>query len=594
MNYICTRNMAETSHKRKGSSRGKWAALLMVIAILAITGFQGYWLKNNYDREKQNLDIRTNSSFRQTILKLQASKLKLEKINVRVNGERFSEPGFPPNRQRPFNRWNRRRDPVITMMNLLQEKMRDSLANDSARNKTFIDVRNSLPIKPNFDSLQGNGKTKIRSVTISQSMDSLSIAPELIREVSVHKEKNSPDRIIIGYGSKPIEELKGETGMPGRGAVFMGDRPPGSDNESEDVVLRNGGGIPPSPSTFFQFLYNMDSLSVKDSVTVKEVTDAFSTRLKEENIGVEFSVNKLDSAVDGAMNMVTIGFAHPISFELKLDSIFGYMMNKLKLPVLFSLLLIGITLASFILLYRNMIRQQRLSTLKNDFISNITHELKTPIATVGVAIEALRNFNAIDDAQRTREYLDISQNELQRLNLLVDKVLKLSIFENREIELKKEWFDLRQLAEEVMNSMKLQFEKYHAKTSLVAKGDNFSIEADKLHITSVIYNLLDNALKYSKENPEIHLTLQSHDQYVSLSVKDNGIGIPPEYKGKVFEKFFRVPTGDRHNIKGYGLGLSYVSEVIRRHHGHTIVESEQGKESIFTVNIPYKDASAKK
>jgi len=225
--------------------------------------------------------------------------------------------------------------------------------------------------------------------------------------------------------------------------------------------------------------------------------------------------------------------------------------------------------------------------LKNEFISNITHELKTPIATVGVAIEALKNFNAIHDPERTREYLDISQNELQRLGLLVDKVLKLSMFEKKEMELKKEHFDCKQLTEEVMNSMRLQFEKYHAKVNLRTTGDNFIVEADKLHITSVIYNLLDNALKYSRENPVIDVLLKSNPDNIEFSVSDNGIGIPPAYKEKVFDKFFRVPTGDKHNIKGYGLGLSYVAEVIKRHQGNVQVESELGKGSTFTAKFPY-------
>jgi two-component system phosphate regulon sensor histidine kinase PhoR len=161
------------------------------------------------------------------------------------------------------------------------------------------------------------------------------------------------------------------------------------------------------------------------------------------------------------------------------------------------------------------------------------------------------------------------------------------MFEKKEMELKKEQFDCKQLAEEVMNSMRLQFEKYHAKANLHTEGENFVVEADKLHITSVIYNLLDNALKYSKENPVIDVQLKSNAEFIEFSVSDNGIGIAPAYKEKVFDKFFRVPTGDKHNIKGYGLGLSYVSEVIRRHHGKVYVESELGKGSTFTATVPY-------
>ncbi len=230
-------------------------------------------------------------------------------------------------------------------------------------------------------------------------------------------------------------------------------------------------------------------------------------------------------------------------------------------------------------------RQRKLAVLKNEFISNITHELKTPIATVGVAIEALKNFNAIQDPQRTKEYLDISSNELQRLSLLVDKVLKLSMFEKKEIDLKFEMMNLKEVVDEVVSSMRLQLEKYHAAVSVTNEGD-LNLQGDRLHLISVVFNLLDNALKYSKGNPSIHVDLKEADQHVVLSVTDNGIGIPTEYKDKLFEKFFRVPTGDTHNAKGYGLGLSYVAHVIQKHKGTIIVESQPGIGSKFVITLP--------
>ncbi len=137
--------------------------------------------------------------------------------------------------------------------------------------------------------------------------------------------------------------------------------------------------------------------------------------------------------------------------------------------------------------------------------------------------------------------------------------------------------------------MKLQFEKSHAQINFITEGEQFLVEADKLHITSVVYNLLDNALKYSKENPQIDVCLTSNATHVEFSVTDKGVGIAAEYKEKIFEKFFRVPSGDRHNTKGYGLGLSYVTHIAKRHHGSITVESELGKGSTFTVSIPYKD-----
>jgi two-component system phosphate regulon sensor histidine kinase PhoR len=226
-----------------------------------------------------------------------------------------------------------------------------------------------------------------------------------------------------------------------------------------------------------------------------------------------------------------------------------------------------------------------LGEIKNEFISNITHELKTPIATVSVAIEALRNFNANLDPNRTKEYLDISSNELQRLSLLVDKVLKLSMFENQEIDLQYELLDMKQLVEEVASSLRLQLEKHQAILSISSEGDT-TLEGDRLHLVSVVFNLLDNAIKYSTNAPKIEVSITGKDQFVNLVIKDSGIGIPDEYKRKIFEKFFRVPTGNLHNAKGYGLGLSYVAHVINRHNGTIDVESIPGDGSKFTISLP--------
>jgi two-component system phosphate regulon sensor histidine kinase PhoR len=232
-----------------------------------------------------------------------------------------------------------------------------------------------------------------------------------------------------------------------------------------------------------------------------------------------------------------------------------------------------------------MLRQKRLADIKNEFISNITHELKTPIATVSVAIEALRSFNASMDPQRSKEYLDISANELQRLSLLVDKVLKLSMFENKEIDLKYEALNMQALIQEVASSMRLQFEKKNAAVSITAEGEP-GFEGDRLHMVSVIFNLLDNALKYSYDNPRINITSVGTANKISLIITDDGIGIPEEYREKVFEKFFRVPTGNLHNAKGYGLGLSYVAQVVKKHKGTIKVEPADGGGSKFVIALP--------
>lgn len=338
-------------------------------------------------------------------------------------------------------------------------------------------------------------------------------------------------------------------------------------------------------SRIIQFLFDVDSL--QDSIRVKDIAIAYQQKLEENGIDVPFNVSRVPTreGVTPVYNEVTLGFQKPITYRLDLTNTLPLILERLTVPILFSLFLVGFTILSFTLMYRNLIRQRRLADIKNEFISNITHELKTPIATVSVAIEALKNFSASMDARKTSEYLEISTNELQRLSLLVDKVLKLSMFENKEVELRYESMDMKDLVEEVNASMRLQFEKKKADIRQTISGDTH-LEGDRLHLISVIFNLLDNALKYSKHDPVIDIDIDGNGDQLQLSIRDTGIGIPEEYHQRIFEKFFRVPHGDVHDAKGYGLGLSYVSHVVGKHRGSIRVYSDKGNGTTFVIRIP--------
>ena len=361
-----------------------------------------------------------------------------------------------------------------------------------------------------------------------------------------------------------------------------------------EIVFRRGDSIrvfnekiSPRQNRIMQFLFDVDAL--QDSIRIAEIEKVYAKRLAEQNLDVPFTVSRVKTKEDEGerrrFNEVTLGFANPITYRLDLGNTFPVLLKRLSPSILFSVFLVGFTILSFTLLYRNLLRQQKLADIKNEFISNITHELKTPIATVSVAIEALRSFGASLNPQKTKEYLDISANELQRLSLLVDKVLKLSMFEKREIELKYEPLNMRQLVDEVTASMRLQFEKRKADVSVESEGDT-SLEGDRLHLVSVLFNLLDNALKYSKEAPEIRVCIKDNGPQLQLEIADNGIGISPEYHHRIFEKFFRVPHGNVHDAKGYGLGLSYVSHVVEKHRGTIEVSSADGSGSRFTILLP--------
>ena len=511
----------------KHSLHNKWQLLLMAIPILIIAGFQFFWLRENYLKEKKNLEFRSSVVFKETVRRLQAKKLKLDKVFNDSTGRMKVE---VMDGERVPMAFGHPEDDIANAINDVTIRINDSLRN--AR----IDLDN--------------------------------------RPAVVIRNRNIPgDTMRRGKGNMVISMTESftQSGDSAKNFSFERKGPPGE---------------------LFRFLYSVDSL--QDSLRVKEIDSACRIAFDKEGMNVPISILK-DTIVHRRErfppeefrmpNKITIGFAHPVTYELHLGNTLGYLLKKVASPILFSLFLVGVTAASFVLLYRNLQRQRKLTEIKNEFIGNITHELKTPIATVGVAIEALRNFNAINDPQRTKEYLDISQNELQRLSLLVDKVLKLSMFEKKEIELKYELLDLKAVVDEVVSSMKLQIEKHHATVSVNAEGDT-SLQGDKLHLLSVVFNLLDNALKYGNGNIAVKFELKEKENEVELSVADNGIGISPEYKDKVFEKFFRVPLGNTHNTKGYGLGLSYVSHVVQKHKGKIAVESQPGLGSKFIITLP--------
>jgi len=279
-------------------------------------------------------------------------------------------------------------------------------------------------------------------------------------------------------------------------------------------------------------------------------------------------------------------YAPDLRYAAVFDNIRPYIYLQISPQIAFSIALTLLTSAAFLMMYRSMRSQQKLMELKNDFISNITHELKTPVTTVSVALEALRNFKGLENPQTTREYLDIAQGELNRLTILTDKVLKTAVFDKGTVNFENEQVDLSKTVDQILHSMKLIFEKQKAKVTFERQGDSFTIRGGSVHLTNVIYNLLDNALKYSLSEPQILIRLEEDANQVILKVADKGIGIPAEYKKKIFEKFFRVPTGDVHNIKGYGLGLSYVESVVRSHRGLIEVISKPGEGSMFTISLP--------
>ncbi len=262
-----------------------------------------------------------------------------------------------------------------------------------------------------------------------------------------------------------------------------------------------------------------------------------------------------------------------------------YLYWKLLPQLTFVIILLSLTAAAFIITFKSLKSQIKLSHLKDDFISNMSHELKTPIATVKVALEALNSYNIIDDPKLSREYLGMATSEMDRLELLATRVLNTSLLETGKIYLQQDSHDLKQLIEGVIDTLQPRLRQQGARVTFFAGGDRFPVHVDMLHMQGVLVNLIDNSLKYGVAPVCINIDLTEQNGKVKLALTDNGPGIPEEYKEKVFDKFFRVPTGNVHNTKGYGLGLSYVAQVMRQHKGSIAVNNIAEGGCMFTLTF---------
>lgn len=574
---------------------------LMIAAILLIVAFQAYWLRKQYNDEYSSLKKEVDVTFRETIYKLQ--KQRFEKDTL-LTGNILRETGFDDMKLR-----NEGPAKIFIRQN----------HSDSEQHPMFMSRIVERPSKKKgIDSL-GINPENIQSINVIKAGSQMPVPPPGLIEIFIKQKLKGDTNMVItkdSSGKRIITKISfngdytynysgngKDSGLSKAMAIdtfrkmfAIGLKTRKENNKTKGNTTSKT--IMKGESPIIRFL--SDSKSINDSIPVVTVDSAFNAELGKSNKKINYhiifkslgkdSIAKKealkDTSKEFATSNVLVGYNTPYTYQAKFNNIFAFIVQKMGWQISGSFLLLAFVVISFISLYRNLLAQRRLALMKNEFISNITHELKTPIATVSVAIEALKNFGGITSPERTKEYLDISASELQRLSLLVDKVLKLSMFENREIELKKEPLDLNKLVDEVLNTMKLQFEKQQALVELKTNGENFMIEADRLHIVSVLYNLLDNALKYSKDRPSIIIELRKLPNEITINVTDKGIGIPIAYQGKVFEKFFRVPTGNLHNVKGYGLGLSYVYHVVNKHNGSISVQSEEDNGSTFTVTLP--------
>lgn len=280
----------------------------------------------------------------------------------------------------------------------------------------------------------------------------------------------------------------------------------------------------------------------------------------------------------------------PNAYLLESDDLLLYFPNEESLLIknswkvlVISFLLICILIGLFYSSISTIYKQKKLSLVKNDFINNMTHELKTPISTISLACEALGDKSLTLDKERQSSYIEMIKDENKRLSILVDNVLKSAVWDSTQLVLNMKKLSLHELIQKVSKNFDIQINNRNGRLKLELNAQTDCIIADKVHFSNVIYNLLDNANKYSPENPQINIKTQNEGNFIILSITDNGIGISKENQRKIFDKFFRVSTGNIHDVKGFGLGLSYVKRIADLHQGEITLESS--KEKGTTINI---------
>jgi len=326
--------------------------------------------------------------------------------------------------------------------------------------------------------------------------------------------------------------------------------------------------------------FELNKAGIKTPFEFAVYSNGLATKIKSE----EF---RLDKCTTYGMPILIDADGHSkyellVRFPNKTNYVFSELVPMSILSLLFTLIII-LTYTSAL---KQLITQKQISEIKTDFINNMTHEFKTPIATINLALDAIKNPKIIEDREKVQKYLQMIKDENKRMHAQVENVLRISKLERNELEINKEPHQVNEFIEDAIDHISLILEDREGEVHTHFNATRNTVLLNDVHFTNVLVNILDNAMKYSKENPIINIYTENIKDSILIKIQDNGIGMSKVAQKKVFEKFFREHTGDLHNVKGHGLGLAYVKQIVDDHNGQIFVESEKGKGSTFIIKLP--------
>ena len=505
---------------------------------------------------------------------------------------------------------------LIGIISIQAYYINNSVENEKERFN--FDIRGALSYVSNAiekNELDTKFASYHKLITKEQEVDSVAVSQLFIyqknnstKETLIYKSgvleenyKLSSSLFDIGLDSINVQNIIGSSNIE----VYNG-----SDFSEKDIVkspivnIMNSGRIKEAERNYFDknFKAYTKTIPVHKRVTAEEIRDLLSNRLKKNGIDIDFEFGIYDNDLatkvrsDGFENDVASTYSVSIFYDENNQSLYKLLVNfpddrEFILSSIIGMILLSIVFTSIIIiayssaLYQ-LLKQRKISEIKTDFINNMTHEFKTPIATINLALDAIKNPQVIDDKDRVMRYLTMIKEENKRMHAQVENVLRISKLEKNELNISKDRVDLHDLVDDAMTHVQLLVEDRQGYIKTFFKADKSSILANETHFTNVIVNMLDNAIKYSPNEPKIEVYTENIGTNILLKVKDYGSGMSKAAAKRVFEKFYREHTGNIHNVKGHGLGLAYVKRIVEDHQGYVSVESEKEKGSTFTIKLP--------
>jgi len=516
----------------------KWAGALMAGSILLLVCFTGYWLNSQYNEEKLALKKEFQADLAATQREIVDSILF----------ERYVGPMF-------------KGGDTSNIQKIL--KSGRPLPAGKFRTVTYISDEDSTKI----DSISNAMTDKL---TMPDKKIRKTIGDSNVEEhYSFSYTFSDVDSITMTTGINQVKEIQLNTSLPDSNII----------NAVTGLLRTVMKDAVKDSLSKVSFIMQPEDLAVVKTAFVKTIT-THNQSLKLQWLN--------DSAATSKNNKHAIILPYNIYETKGKIAVTGYgpyLLQKIVPQFLFALFLIFFVTMAFVVTYRNLQRQIKLSEMKNSLISNMSHELKTPVATVRVALEAIGDYGVINNPAQALEYVEMAKLETQRLEMLINKALNTSLLEQGKISLQYERTDIAELTNGIIQSLKLRLQQNNTQINLSTEGNNFTIDIDRLHIQGVLLNIIDNSIKYGQPPVVIDIHIMAQDATVTVTISDNGPGIPEQYTEQIFEKFFRIPTGDKHNVQGYGLGLSYVKQVMQLHGGMVQQRNKANGGSKFTLQF---------